>query len=68
MRLHAFAELQGRLPDVPDDETGHRREEQIEAMFPDICLPSFVAVSSRRPRSFDARDRGRRGERASHDR
>jgi hypothetical protein len=68
MRLPAFVESHEPLPDALDDAPSRGREAQIEAMFPDICLPSFVAIASRRPRHFDARGHGRRSERESRDR
>jgi len=68
MRLPEYAESHDRPPETLGDEPGRSREEQIEAMFPDICLPSFVAIHSRRPKPFDARGHGRRNERESHER
>ena len=68
MKLPAYAESHERLPEILDDELVPSREEQIEAMFPDTCLPTFVAIHSRRAKPFDAQGHGRRNERESHER
>jgi len=66
MRPPAFAESHER-PHGLDREPMTLREEQIEDMFPDSCMPSFAPIHSRQRRFSDSRGFSSRRERGSHD-